>query len=260
VYVHVHNKTSREAAGVCAHFCPVCRAITLLRVEQVSTVTTVNLIPIGKKKHINDELTCTGCGTVFRFPPSQVRPLPESHGLELHDLAAETSPWTIEALMARLDLESRLHEGTLSPAERRLMLAETIQSLEAAAERATQRATTRFTAFFAFLFIGSLVGSVILWCLALGAPSPSAIDLIVASAVTAGTIAIFVLLAIRMRRDAIAARRTFLLAPLVTALGPLEPTEQELRAVLADFRKSKVAAHIKADVLVRAVRAGAAPP
>jgi hypothetical protein len=231
------KKTSRRRSGFIADFCPICRAVARYSVVDVSRVSHIYYIPVGRGEIVVHEITCETCKTPRAFLPRTISPEPATPD-DLAEVAARTSPRGLENLLARVEIESRAPRN-LAPDERTALLAEPFDSLHYALEIQRRRGSDQsISAIIAFLAIASGIAAAILLasCFDTRRPSASLIAWTIAACIGAvGFIAWAIYRAATDRRRIASSRH--ILIPLARSLRPLDPTLPELEQTIAAFRQ-----------------------
>lgn len=233
------NLIRRRPRGSAPLFCPICRDLRTGTVTGVYSVGHVQYIPLGKKTHVMDELTCPQCKSVYPFSP---RPLSESpEPIQDPAAALETlPPEEAQPLRDRLAFEAGVANKTLSKDDRLGLIAEPILSLAYEHDLAQTKSWHRSLAPLLRLSLLILViATTVLWCM-FAQPRhdplvlPWAIGL---SFVTLG-LAPFVAWRAFTAGRRIASKR--FIPRLADSLRPLAPKADELETTLAALRSRNV--------------------
>ncbi len=234
----VYGKTIvRHEQGKTAGFCPVCRTIHHFGVFRVGRTDHLYGIPIGRGEHVADEMQCAACGMVLGGAPNTIPMLSVASNDPTADLAILGGP-VQDAARSRFELEARARAGSISPEERRALLAEPFQALRYAYDLSALRGPRdMISALLIMLAIAAIIGTVGGAYANIQRPVSSGYDWMVRCG-----IATAVLLPASIIRIASVSRRSAvkpLIAPLARALEPLRPRPGEVEGVLEQLRAER---------------------
>jgi hypothetical protein len=234
----LEKKPHRCFHGYAGEFCVVCRAATTWKVRRVSLTTHVYQIPIGRGKHLFDELECTSCRTRIMAPVGAIHPCGTA-AVDPLELACMTCSDGGDRVKARLELEQRLCSESVSGAERSALIAEPFLQLEYVQQLKSRRGVQHsINAVLGLFFFLSLIPTGVTWVIFFKErplPNPGRLipGLIGSTAVFFGTLGPLVW---RLTsHDRLVADR-YASAKLIRSLAPLRPSEDELRTALEPLR------------------------
>ena len=225
------KKTVYRRLGYVADFCPMCRAARPFALNRVGSASHVYYLSFGEGALVGHERSCQDCGTAFKAEPSTYTTLSREL-LPLPELQRATFPGLEAAQAPRLALEDRIRHSPalLSGDERRALLREPFLFLSPRVERrfaATHIDKETGAAIVAFLVL-LVAGPVVTRRLPPGVGGWVLLALVLAG------------LALVVWQFVVAGRRFMrrqVLPVLAKALGPLQPREAELAAVLAELKQ-----------------------
>lgn len=231
MFIFWGKKIVYRKLGYVADFCPICRSIQPFELKRVGSAAHVYYISVGEGALVGHERTCLECGTGLRADPDGYTSVAGKAG-PLPVLLAETFPNLEHLLSERMLLEQKVRNdpAALTVDERRALIQQPFALLSAKVER-------RFESTHIDLHTGlALVAALALMVLGgavIRARFPIADDLILMLAVLPG-------LALVTWKGIGTGRRYMkreVIPVLATSLKPLQPTEDELRSVLADLKR-----------------------
>lgn len=244
----IHGKTFvREHKGTSAGFCPVCRSIRHFSVSRVGYTDHLYGIPVGRGKHVADELTCVQCNAVYGGAPDSIRLLAgdsTTAEADLKSLGAASGP------IARMELEGRAQNRAISAEERTALLAEPFWALQYWHDVLVRRGPTDpFSISLTLLTVASIAGTLLGAIADVNNPMSSGHDWVVRCGIAAMVLApaCIIRLVLRMRSGSIQP----LIRPLAASLAPLKPTPAEIEGVLEQLRAARnpIAHHLHAQRL-----------
>jgi hypothetical protein len=248
------TKTVFRKLGYVADFCPICRAITALRVRRVGSAGHIYFVPFGQGELRGFEFTCEGCRHVSNRPPEQSFQ-PCSHYHSIDQLVAESNPTLEEDCGERLRLEKQiLADPTGIPAEVRkelirepfLRVSPMVEERFSSAGKVDARTGLALLAAFGGVVLAGILATDL---------APNRVDVIVTAAALVGiTIVAWAALG--------AGRRYFyrsVLPLLKCSLQPLRPSTEEVASTLNELRRQghKIGSRLKPDWLNTALAVSA---
>jgi len=225
------KKVVYRRLGYVADFCPLCREPRAFEVRRVGLASHVYYVSFGEGRLAGHERTCRSCGAVLRADPARYAAVsPAEQPLE--SLVAQTFPGLRQALKDRLALEERIRAdpAAVSPEERRALVREPFLLLSPKVER--RFATTHLDKETGLALVAALALCVLGPALAARAWPNAAGEAFVACLALAAALVVW---------QVAGSSRRFLsrsvIPALTTALRPLRPGEQELRAALEELKQ-----------------------
>jgi hypothetical protein len=233
VFIIWGRKITRKRFGYVVDFCPICRTLQTFELQAVHSSGHVYYITFGGGPLLGSERKCADCGAAYKAESTAYASIAKKR-LPFDELKRQTLPTLNPATQGRLDLEERIRGGRaqLAPAQRYNLIREPFLLLS---PRVEQRfASTHIDAQTGLAMSGAVVlmfagdwvarqffadsaGTVLLIAAGIGAA------LIVWQFVESGSR--------YMRREIIPA--------LAKALGPLQPTPDEVERVLGELQQAR---------------------
>jgi hypothetical protein len=246
----------RRSLGYGLHFCPICRELRQCGVKAVMKVTHIYFLPIGSGEHVVNELTCPDCGSTYGQAPNRTLTTQKERALDEVTMLGSLLSDESSPLLARLELEERLHK--LSTAERRTLLAEPFLALSYEYSGAGKKGWRQSVmALGQLILISSLFASPILWFFWREDRNniPLLISALGVSLFTAAFAAL--MLWIQFSSPRRITSRLFM-ARLARSLRPLSPTQQDIEGILKALRARGV--EVADSVEMAALMAGLETP
>lgn len=243
------KKRKEKPAGYIAEFCPICRTIRKFELIKVSIATHIYYVSIGDGEFIGYEAKCENCSYVFGTDISHYR-TSGSASDELQVLIPLTFPEIEDVYKNRIEIEAAIKKSPLSlPADLRAELIREPFVLLAPHTELIYRSDTTLDWRGAAGCISVIILPLVALLIA---------DLIDAKGDWIGWLAIgFAGIALLYTIWLIATSskerfRKEVLAKLILSLGPLQPSAQELSAVLKllEPMKLKIVRKIKVEKLI----------
>jgi len=227
--------------GYVADFCPICRTPKPFELKRVGLASHVYYISAGEGELAGHERTCRECGTSFQAEPTvyaSISKLPAP----LTQLAKQTYPHMNEVLRDRLALEETVQRApsSLTSEQRYALIRSPFLLLSSKVEKR-----------FASTHVDKEIGLSMVAALGLMFIGPS---LVTAVALDSAELAILIFIALGLflvTWQILGSGRRFMKRHLVSILAkslrPLQPTERELRTVLAELKqlRHKIATKMK---------------
>lgn len=245
------KKVVHRKVGYVADYCPLCREPSAFLLHRVGVAGHVYYISFGEGQLAGYERTCQGCQTKSKAEPSRYSATPSKYtGVE--DLCLKTFPDLREAYAERLSLEDKAKSAPalLSTEERRKLIGQPFVVLSPLVEaRYARKPVDKETML-------SLLATVVLLVL-----TYRMVNAMAPAAVYPAMLTVGILGACLVAWQGVTAGRRFIkrkIVPLLTrSLHPLNPTEQEIQEVLAEFRRlrHKIGSKVKPVDLMRVTRA-----
>jgi len=233
------TKIKKRGTGEVGCFCPICRAVTLYRANQVREVKHIYYVSIGRGEHLLDEITCSRCGHMRAFQPGQMVPSPPG-SVDPFELASRTGPMSANALTQRVELESRVARKKLTGSERIDAILEPIAASAYANDQLLRTGRrTKVSSVFQLLLIVGIFASPIMWIFHVNDRSATPhfpLAAVIGSLVTAILLCIVIQRYIG-DRHAVAPKIVWLLA---IALQPLNPNLEEIEQAIQVARSQNL--------------------
>lgn len=236
------KKITRRKRGYVVDFCPICRELRAFTLHSLRRVGHVYYIPLGLGEKIGHERTCLECGTAYQAKDTTYAQISRRR-LSLDELKQATFPNVDAVYQDRMALEERIRNGRakLSPADRFALIKEPFMFLSARVER-------RFATTHIDMGVGIAIVAAVLLPIAVVRVTTAYFPDLLPQA-TVGSLLVGVA-AIIWQAFASGPRfmRQEVLPILSRCLQPLQPTEQELDAVISELRQGpyKIAHKLKA--------------
>lgn len=217
--------------GFVADFCPICRTVQAFLVKRVGLASHVYYLSAGEGELAGFERTCLACATTFITDPGKYKDIVKKSA-SLSDLRQQTFADIDVVLHDRLQLEDRIINAplSLSAEERTALIRGPFLLLAPKVERR-----------YASTDLDKEVVLALVAALALMSAGPAATLALVPDA-GPEIVVVFILLAVALVGWQIAmAKSRFMkrqvIPALVKALRPLQPTNSELTAAVAELRE-----------------------
>ncbi|QQS08763.1 MAG: hypothetical protein IPK69_12375 [Phycisphaerales bacterium] len=202
-------------------------------------------IPLWGRKNIGREFQCTECKVGQVFDPLTGCSAPRNEVLDqslesLLLLAEKTSPWPLEKLHTRLQLEDELRAGLLEPQERHSLMAEAMDNLLVLLVRKMNSDwhMLPWALVFIFLFIPSIIVCVLSLMTRFNGLSHPIHHVLFMYALASTPLLILTWLIIwKIRSPRIAARK-YALPKLARSLAAFRPSHDEVHSML-DLAKTR---------------------
>ena len=245
------RKVVRRKLGSVADFCPVCRNLGPFTLNVVRRVSHVYYIPLGRGDVLGHERTCQECRTPYQAKDTTYLQVARRR-LPFEELKRVTYPTLDAAARDRLELEDRVRNGRL-----KLSSADRFAWIKAPFMYLSPRVEWRFAsthidkevglAIIATLALPFVVGNVTRAYFPDVSPQATAI-----SFCTGLSVVIWQLIGSGsrfMRRE--------IIPVLARSLAPLQPTQQELEAVIHEIRQGthKIGRKVKLEQIQASVGA-----
>jgi hypothetical protein len=245
------RKVVRRKLGYIADFCPVCRELRPFTLNVVRRVSHVYYIPLGRGDELGHDRTCQECRTLYQAKDTTYLQVARRQ-MPFEELKRVTHPTLDAVIRDRLELEHRVRNGRLklSPADRFAWIKAPFMYLSPRVE--WRFASTHIDkevglAIIATLVLPFVVGNVT------SAYFPDVTPQATAISICAGlSVIIWQLIGSGsrfMRRE--------IIPVLARSLAPLQPTQQELEAVINEIRQGthKIGRKVKPEQVLEQIHA-----
>jgi hypothetical protein len=246
----VHGTKQKERPlGWVADFCPICRVPRACRLFRIGMASHLYFVTIGDGRLVGFTIECSDCKTRRGTDDSQYANIAKHETKDLAALIAETMPDMPERLGFRLDLEKTLRDAPdkIASSTRRELLAEPFTVLNPEFEK--RFAESEFDRPATIGCMGTLVLLVLAIVIPIYTPQvhQQKALLVLFSLFGAGTIYTSVQLLLVPGR----AMRGEILPKLSRALTPLNPTREELQAMIVRCKERgmEIGKRLKLDAL-----------
>lgn len=229
------TKIKRARLGWVADFCPICHDARPFRLVKVSSVGHVYYISFGAGQLLGYERTCADCGITLNADAHRYASLAPRSDQDLDALMAATNPEFAERNAPRLEVEERVTTRKLTPEERVALIREPLLLVSPSVEH--RAAQTQFDGQSGFGCLATLaLPAVVLFIAAAVAPQmPDWAGLTALTLVILG--GLFTLYSLATDSGRFIRREVN--PRLLRALGPIEPTLEELEGVVQQLRTIK---------------------
>jgi hypothetical protein len=235
----VWGKTiKRQKLGFVADYCAVCRDLRAFQVKRIGSASHVYYISFGEGDLVGYERICQSCNTVFEAVPDTYSGMSKESRAGT-ELIGETFPnyYTVYRELIERERKVRDTPSLLTPAERRTrmrepfgVVAQVVQQ-KLASTQVDGRVWMAVAAFFPLMWGLGAIGRIFInpddengiarWMLGCAA---LCVGLVVSQLFTSG------------RRHVLKSA----VPPLVQALAPLRPTEDEIGDILVELKQHKL--------------------
>ena len=235
------KKLVYRKVGYVADFCPICRTPKPFELKRVGSAGHVYYISSGEGELVGYERTCQECGTSFPAEPTAYASVCK-RSAPLAELTQQTFPNMDQVLRERLALEEKVQRApsSLSPQERHALIRSPFLLLSPKVERR-----------FASTHLDKEIGLSMVAAIALLIVGPALAHAVVPDAAEMSVLFFIVSGVSLVTWQVVASGRRFMkrhvVPVLATSLRPLEPTEGELKSVLAELKqlRHKMATKLK---------------
>lgn len=230
------SKIVRQRLGYVADFCPLCRGFRRHKLIRIGRAGHVYFVSVGSGQLVGHEIKCTQCDVSREADAGWYQSVCENPTAPLEELLAKTRPTVCDEYAERVEMELRVRTRRLSSEERRELVREAFVAINHDVERRASSMHFDRTAALGVVVTLAVVAALS----AAGDLFQVSDDLYVwtiLGALGAGIVATLILIG----TDASRFIRRRLLPLVAGALRPLDPSEQELEAVLADLKSLKLA-------------------
>jgi hypothetical protein len=242
------RKIKRRRVGYVADYCPVCRAQRVFELQDVRSAGHVYYISLGRGTLLGQERRCSDCGTSFKANTASYAGVSKTQ-LSLEELRQRTFPNLDAATREQAALDERIRRQRLSPTERQALIRAPFVYLASKVERR-----------FANTHIDAGVGVAFLALVGLFLAAPAALKLLPANS---APVVFLILIAVggglvvwQVRASGSRFMKREIVPVLAKSLGPLQPTEEEIKLVLGELKKvkQKIGWKLKASDLVEGMQ------
>ena len=241
VFIVWGKKHVYKNLGYVADFCPICRRPRQFMLSRIGLASHVYYVTAGQGELVNHERTCQKCESLFNADPANYQ-TPSKKMLPTADLMKATFPSLLEVYKDRLELEEKVKKAPnlLTPQERDAMIKIPFHLLSPLVERRLAQTYVDWVAFMVLLGALVFLGIVPAW---LGEALPDYEGTVIIVCIIAAMLVVGWQVAIAGNRY-VKRRIVPVLGP---SLKPLKPTENELKAALAELKADgqKMAAKLK---------------
>lgn len=241
------TRIKRRKLGRVADFCPICRCFQAFKLIRVGQARHIYFISFGWGKLVRHEMVCETCGSSFPTDCLRYRSVSDNPLAHFDVLAEETHPNLADRYAERLRLEERFCNGTTTMQDRAELIREAFVAIAyRIEERAAEGHIDIYTGLAPLLTIAMTAAVVFGYGFVADQSDPEIWDtmiVVVYGALSLGCAATLVLLATDVRRFI----RSKIHPVLVAALQPLQPSVEELQAVLTGLKVFGLAVGRKVD-------------
>jgi len=242
------RKVVRRKAGYVADFCPCCRGLRPFTLYVHRSVAHIQRIPLGFGEEVGFERVCNDCRAPYEAKDTTYAQV-SRRLLPLQELKRLTYPTLDRVSQERLALEERVRTGRvkLSPEDRFAWVKAPFMYLSPRVERGSMHMDKELAI--------TLAGCIVLF-LSAGYVSRNYVpDL----APQIGLITLAVILALvvwQLRESGLRFMRRQILPALARSLKPLQPTQQEIEAVIGEIKQGthKIGKRLKAAEVMEQIR------
>jgi hypothetical protein len=243
------KKRIYRTLGYVADYCPTCRSPKAFELQRVGIVSHVYYLSFGEGRLAGHQRTCKACGTSLDANPTtyaSVSPKP----MALPELIEKTFPNLLQTCQPILALEEKIKKSpnSLSASERHAVIRGPMLSLSAKVEK--RFASTHIDKETGLALLGGIVAFIV-GLIAASRFAPTVAD--------KSSVIILVLGILLVAWQGLGSRRRFMrreiIPVVVKTIGPVKPTESEVKAVLAELKATghKIGAKLKASDLMVAL-------
>ena len=231
MFIFWGRKAVHRKLGYVADFCPICRLKRSFELRRVGSASHVYYISFGEGELVGFERTCMECKTSFNADPNTYSSVSKTNE-HLDTLTKLTFPTYEKALQERLEIEARLiaEPSSFSPQDRHALIRNSLLLLSPKVERR-----------FASTHIDKEVGLSLVAAITLLFFGPPAVRSLFPD--SEGTVLlVFIGVGIALVAwQGIQSGRRFMrrevLPVLAKTLQPLQPSDGEFEAVLAELKQ-----------------------
>ena len=226
---------SHRTIGRVADFCPFCRGFRPFRLVEVVSGRFLYSIPLGPGIIVGHSRVCESCKLLSPALTENYRGVSSDPSADLETLIAQTNPEIHRTWASRMLLEERIQSRKLSAGERAGLLREPFEMATVVLARRNIEGKldwpTRLGCFGTILLpVACLAILPAVW-----KTSGDSIEMV--AIVAGGACLAFTVLAIVT--DARRHSRKAVLPTLITALRPLDPSDQEIDQILESLRQQR---------------------
>jgi len=253
VFIVWGTKIKRKRLGRVAEFCPICRKPRTHVIRRVGEASHVYYLSFGQGSLLGHETECETCHLRSDANIRDYAAVSQNPIGDVDELLAETYPNFKEAYAGRLAIEAKITAGTLAGEDRTDALREPFFMLEPMIERnraAPESSPMGKKVGYFTLFAGmAFVLAVVLTTGSKRGPSPAVQNVRTALLVMLGAGMLASLYFLAARHPWFMKNR--IRPQLISALTPLQPTEEELTETLNFCKQSglRIGKKIKAPKL-----------
>jgi len=217
--------------GHVADFCPICRAPRPFALRRVGSAGHVYYISSGQGELVGYERTCQECGTALQAEPTTYASIAQNT-VPLAELTRQTFPNLDQVLEARLALEEKVRHApsSLSQEERHALIRSPFLILSPMVEK--RFASTHIDKEIGLALIGALVLLIIGPVLG-HVVAPDSEEAVLLTSLSMGFLMVL--------WQGIGAGKRFMrrriMPVLAKCLFPLQPSDEELKSVLAELKQ-----------------------
>lgn len=227
------TKVNRKKLGWVADFCPFCRDIRAFRLIRIGQAGHIYFISFGSGTLVGHRMTCGDCGNVVPTDATQYSSVSEASLGDTQALAQATHPDVYDKYEARLNAEEQLQSGTLSNKDRLELLREPFLQVNDHIE--ARAAAAHFDIISGLIPLITIALIVVIGALCRSLPALEQRDLGLKIMLAVAAFG-FTLTILALATDVGRFVRRKIHPSLLMALQPLNPTQEELSAVLASMR------------------------
>ncbi len=239
----ISMKVVTRRIGHALHFCPVCRDVTSVGVNERRESIAAYGISLLDRKVVGYEIECPGCESIFQVGPRSISVV-DAPIDNPHEAVKQLSPEDAEPLLERIALEERVAAGDASTDERMRLMAEPLIALES--EYFSGRGRHSVTGLGALIGLGLSAASLLSvglfirgWAqyAVIGPAHGSLMEALACTLQAAVIIGAWKGYSIWEGRRVVA---KFFVDRVVKAVQPLKPTSSEVQSVFAALRKQDI--------------------
>jgi len=227
------KKLVRRKLGYVADFCPLCRSQQSFQLFRVGSASHVYFLSAGEGELVGFERKCLKCRTLFNADPSAYATVCKKPA-SLGELKLKTFPLLEQVLKQRLELEQKIQKNpsALSADERHVLIRDPFLLLSPTVEN--RFASTHIDKETAIAIVGAIA-------LLMAGPAlaqkifPGDVEVSVMIFIGVGLCLVGWQVAMSGRRF----MRRKIVPILADCLRPLQPTDRELVAVIAELKQLK---------------------
>ena len=232
------TRIKRRSVGRVADFCTVCHEYRPFRLVRVGAAGHVYGLSFGGGRLVAHERVCEICDTPVETPFERYTAVSKDKAADLETLVRETHPALAEQTVARLALEERARNGQATPEERHDLLLEPFLLVNPLVEEQQQQGRLSpqgrtAGAAAVFLFVALMV--------VMGMSTPERnyekAGAVVATLFAASLVVLLFHWATSMRSFI----RREIEPRLVRALGPFNPSPEELESIVSHLKDGGLA-------------------
>jgi len=246
------RRVIRKKVGYVADFCPMCREPQAFLMNQLSTYRHLYFIPVSAKESLGYERICQGCKLALKGAPVHYVATPKKP-TSVQEIVSRSFPKLPEVYADRLRIEEQVKKApALIPKDLRYALIK--QPFVVVSPLVESRYKRTSIDWVSILVLVGALGAVCLTPVVADAVAPDNEGLVF------GVIAVLALCTI-VGAFATEPRRYIkrsIIPRIAKTLCPLQPSESEITAALAELKRSghKIGAKLRSPHLLRALAAG----